>query len=63
MTEPELVEIKGGWLARGEGWAVQAPTPAEARQRYEEAVRQHEEIDRRQSPDEARPAVGATPNP
>jgi hypothetical protein len=47
MVEPVLMQIKGGWLARGEGWAVRAATAEDARAAYAEADRRHSEIDQR----------------
>lgn len=51
-SEPRLERIKGGWAARGDGWAVHGATQDEALERYQEAVRRHEEIDRRPLPEE-----------
>lgn len=47
MNDPMLLQIKRGWLARGEGWAVDGPTKEEAVKRYREAERRHREIDAR----------------
>ncbi len=47
-TEPRLMEIKDGWAARGEGWAVHAPTREEAIHRFRKAELRHEKI--RQQP-------------
>lgn len=47
MGNPVLIRIKNGWAARGEGWAVHAPTREEAIRKYEEAERRHKEIDAR----------------
>jgi hypothetical protein len=44
-----LVQVKGGWAAIGDGWAVFAPTKEEAAQRFAEAERKHREIDERSS--------------
>lgn len=41
---PTLVEVKGGWHAVGDGWAVFGQTKQEALARYEEAERKHAEI-------------------
>jgi hypothetical protein len=46
-NEPRVEPIKGGWAARGEGWAVHAPTRDEAIERYEERARHYREIDAR----------------
>lgn len=45
MHEPTLLQIKRGWLAKGEGWAVDGPTKEEAVSRFREAERRHREID------------------
>jgi hypothetical protein len=52
----KLEPIKAGWAARGEGWAVHAPTKEEAERKYLEAERQHREI-------EERSLKSATPTP
>lgn len=44
MSEPLLTPIKNGWAARGDGWAVHAPTRGEAIQKFREAEAKHEEI-------------------
>jgi hypothetical protein len=44
MTEPILTEIKTGWAALGQGWAVHAATRDEALRRFREAEREHREI-------------------
>lgn len=44
MQEPRLVEIKDGWAALGEGWAVFGKTPDDARQRYVAADEKHAEL-------------------
>ena len=44
MNEPILTPIKGGWAARGDGWAVHAPTREEAVERFREAEAKHKEI-------------------
>ena len=44
--EPALTPIKNGWAAHGDGWAVHAPTPEEAIQKFLEAVQRHREIDK-----------------
>ena len=49
MAEPNLVKIKVGWAAKGDGWAVHAATREEAIQRFHEAERLHEQI-RKQPP-------------
>ncbi len=50
MKEPKLVEIKHGWAAIGDDWAVHAPTKEEALQRYVEAHQRHAEIEARPLP-------------
>ncbi|MGB6838605.1 MAG: hypothetical protein WBF66_12995 [Dehalococcoidia bacterium] len=47
MAEPVLAQIKNGWAARGNGWAVHAPSQEEAIRKFEEAERRHKEIDAR----------------
>jgi len=47
MTEPILVLIKNGWAARGDGWAVHAPSQEEATRKFREAERRHQEIEAR----------------
>lgn len=44
-----LEQVKGGWAAIGDGWAVFAPTEDEATERFTEAERKHREIDERSS--------------
>ena len=44
MAEPRLTEIKGGWAAYGDGWAVHAPTREEAIKQFREAELRHERI-------------------
>jgi len=41
-----LTPIKNGWAAHGDGWAVHAPTPEEAIQKFLEAEQRHREIDK-----------------
>lgn len=43
--KPALTPIKNGWAAHGDGWAVHAPTPEEAIQKFLEAEQRHKEID------------------
>jgi len=43
-TDIKLDRIKGGWAARGDGWAVHGATEDEAIRRYQEAVEKHREI-------------------
>ena len=52
----KLEPIKGGWAARGDGWAAHAPTREEAERKYIDAERQHREI-------EQRPQRSAIPHP
>lgn len=47
MAEPTLSPIKNGWAARGQGWAVHAPTKEEAIERFRKAEVRHHEIDAR----------------
>ncbi len=45
-NNPDLAPIKNGWAAHGDGWAVHAPTPEEAIQKFLEAEQRHREIDK-----------------
>ena len=48
MTDaPRLDRIKGGWAARGNGWAVHGKSKDDALARFWDAVKKHEEIDSR----------------
>jgi hypothetical protein len=47
MAEPVLMEIKTGWAAVGDGWAVRAPDREQAVEKFREAERRHAEIDAR----------------
>lgn len=49
---PDIREIKGGWAALGDGWAVHARTKDEAIRRYNSAVEKRTEISRRPDPTE-----------
>jgi hypothetical protein len=51
LMQATLVEVKGGWHAVGDGWAVFGQSKQEALARYEEAERQHAEILARDSGD------------
>lgn len=55
MQEPRLVEIKDGWAALGEGWAVFGKTPDDVLKRYVAAAEKHAELRARtiNSPDSA----------
>lgn len=44
---PQLLEIKGGWLAMGEGWAVQATSKDEAVKKFHERKLFYKEIMKR----------------
>ena len=44
---PRIEPIKDGWAALGNGWAVHGRTQEEALERFEQAQKRHEEIDRR----------------
>ena len=44
MDEPILVQIKSGWAARGNGWAVHAPTKEEAISKYKQRKQFYSEI-------------------
>ncbi len=41
---PRLTEIKGGWAAHGDGWAVHGATKDEAQRLFTEAQKRHQEI-------------------
>lgn len=43
-----LEQVKGGWAAVGDGWAVIAPTEDEAAELFAAAERKHREIDERE---------------
>ena len=47
---PEVYEIKGGWAARGNGWAVHAKTKEEALRKYREAAEEHAWLSERPIP-------------
>ena len=47
QIEPRLVPVKEGWAAVGDGWAIFAPSRADAGRRFEEAQRKHREIESR----------------
>lgn len=65
MQEPQLVEIKDGWAALGEGWAVFGKTREDALERYVSADEKHAELRARtmESPDPAprEPAAASRP--
>ncbi len=46
MVRPDLSEIKNGWAARWDGWAVFGVTQEEALQKFHEAVALREKISR-----------------
>ena len=50
METPRIEQIRGGFAAIGNGWAVAARTPSEAEQRYRAAERLHREIEARPDP-------------
>jgi hypothetical protein len=45
MSQPQLLRIVGGWLAKGEGWAVSGRTVEEALERFSQAEERHARID------------------
>ncbi len=51
--KPQLLEIRGGWLAMSDGWAVRGLTRAEALESFKAAERLHAETDPRPLPGEA----------
>ena len=55
MPNPRMEPVKGGWAARGDGWAVHAPTRDEALQRFQEAKKRHEMIEQRPIPPNSNP--------
>ena len=48
--EPRLVEVKNGWAAVGDYWAVFGNTVEDATSKFREAERKHEEIANRHLP-------------
>ena len=46
--EPNLVEVRKGWAAVGDYWAVFGDTEEDAIAKFREAERKHEEIAKRQ---------------
>lgn len=50
--EPQITQIKNGWAAVGDGWAVFGRSPEEARVRFADAERQHAIIRSRETPSE-----------
>jgi len=50
LESPTLYAVKGGWAAQGRGWAVHALTREEALRKFEEAQKEHAEINRRPLP-------------
>lgn len=46
MDRPTLQEIKVGWAAIGDGWAVHARTQEEALRLYAEAEEKHRHLER-----------------
>jgi hypothetical protein len=50
MEYPVLKPIKTGWMALGDGWAVDASTKEEAIVLFREAERRHQEIMSREDP-------------
>jgi hypothetical protein len=46
-TNPTVVKIKNGWLARGQGWAVRADSQEEAYRVFAARERWHAEVDAR----------------
>ncbi len=63
MARPRVVEIRGGWLAIGQGWAVRGTSQAGAIAAFKKAERHHLEIDGRplpgDTPEDSRPTNGA----
>ena len=55
MNEPRIEEVRGGYAALGDGWAVVAASPDEARKRFRDAERVHQEIAARPDPVTTRP--------
>ena len=45
--EPKLVEVKNGWAAVGDYWAVFGNTEEDAVSKFREAEQKHEEISKR----------------
>lgn len=49
--DPKLTEVRGGWAAVGQGWAVFASTRDDAVREYVEAEQRHREIAARPTQD------------
>ncbi len=60
MAEPVVLEIRGGWLAKGEGWAVRGVTKEDALEAFAEAELRHTEIDARPLPGNRVDLTGGT---
>lgn len=50
MAEPRLLEVREGWAAVGEGWAVFAPSRQGAIEQFRFAEKRHAEIEGRPDP-------------
>jgi hypothetical protein len=61
MEQAEIREIKSGYLAVGNGWAVQGATREEALGHFHEAVESRRQIDARVLPERTL-TVAASPN-
>lgn len=53
------MQIKRGWLAVGDGWAVDGASPEEATHRFRQAEQKHREIEARTAPGERADAYAA----
>ena len=51
MRQPRLEQIKNGWAALGEGWAVHGSTQEEALELFRQAQRWHTDIEQRMLPE------------
>jgi hypothetical protein len=49
-VRPRLEQIKNGWAARGDGWAVHGRTQDEAIRRFAEAEKRHTDLIKRPVP-------------
>jgi len=47
ITEPKLSKTQAGWAARGDGWAVHAPTKEQVLVKFREREKFYEELTKR----------------
>ena len=53
--DPKLVEVKNGWAAVGDYWAVFGATKEDALRKFREAEQRHQEIAKRRPPENETP--------